>query len=240
MQKKKIWFASTASVGIHVGLLALLSQAQAMPKPAPSAQPVTISVTLNTTSVALNSVAKPQQAQLQQQQIVPTPTPTPTPDKPAIVKTSAQTKKPAAKPAKPKATPKRPAMAKPRDTAPSQTSKSIAETTSATAATPSKAPVASDRPVASAHEHYPARYRGPQPAPNYPRMARRRGLEGTCVIEVLMDTQGEVITLALKQSTGHTILDQAAPAAVKDWKFIAPTGIAGASKALVPVRFALT
>ncbi len=220
MQKKKIWLAATTSVGIHVGLLALLSQAQAMPKPAPSAQPVTISVTLNTTSVALNSVAKPQQAQLQQQQIVPTPTPD--------------------KPEKAKSTPKRPAMAKPRDTAPSQTSKSIAETTSATAATPSKAPVASDRPVASAQEHYPARYRGPQPAPNYPRMARRRGLEGTCVIEVLMDTRGEVITLALKQSTGHTILDQAALAAVKDWKFIAPTGIAGASKVLVPVRFALT
>lgn len=56
-----------------------------------------------------------------------------------------------------------------------------------------------------------------------------------------MDTQGEVITLALKQSTGfHNTLDQAALAAVKNWKFIAPTGIAGSSKALVPVRFELT
>ena len=236
MQKKKIWLAATASVGIHIGLLALLSQAQAMPKVAPSAQPVTISIVLNTTA---NPVAQPQQPQIQKSQIAPTPTPA----KPAIVKTSDRAKKPAAKPAKAQPTPQQPARAKPRYTAPPQTSNTIATTksaTTATTATPGKTPIASHRPVASAHEHYPARYRGPQPAPNYPRMARRRGLEGTCVIEVLMDTQGEVITLALKQSTGHTILDQAALAAVKDWKFIAPSGIAGASKALVPVRFALT
>lgn len=55
-----------------------------------------------------------------------------------------------------------------------------------------------------------------------------------------MDTRGEVITLALKQSTGHAILDQAALAAVKNWKFIAPTGISNASKALIPIRFKLT
>ncbi len=238
MQKKKIWLAATASVGIHVGLLALLSQAQAMPKAAPSAQPVTISVALNTTA---NPVAKPQQPELQKSQIAPTPTP----DKPAIVKTSDRANKPAAKPVKAQPTPQRPATAKPRYRAPSQTSNTIATTksattTSATTATPSKAPVASHRPVASAHEHYPARYRGPQPAPDYPRMARRRGLEGTCLIEVLMDTRGDVITLALKQSTGHSVLDQAALAAVKSWKFIAPSGMTGASKALVPVRFNLT
>ncbi len=227
MQKKKVWLAATASVGIHIGLLALLSQAQAMPKVAPSAQLVTISVSLNTTT---NSVANQQQTQIHQSPIVPEPAPS----RPAVVKTSAQATKPAAKPAKPKTAPQKPAMAKPRYTAPSQTAKTIATAKSATSATPGKAP------VAATHEHYPARYRGPQPAPNYPRMARRRGLEGICVIEVLMDTQGEVITLALKQSTGHTILDQAALAAVKNWKFIAPTGIAGSSKALVPVRFELT
>lgn len=233
MQKKKVWLAATASVGIHIGLLALLSQAQAMPKVAPSAQLVTISVALNTTA---NQVAKPQQPQLQQSQIAHKQTP----DKPAIVKTSAQAKKPAAKPAKPKTAPQKPATAKPHNTVPSQTANTIETSKSATSVTPGKAPVAAHRPVASALEHYPARYRGPQPAPNYPRMARRRGLEGTCVIEVIMDTQGEVITLALKRSTGHTILDQAALAAVKNWKFIAPTGIAGSSKALVPVRFELT
>ena len=70
MQKKKIWLAATASVGIHIGLLALLSQAQAMPKVAPSAQPVTISIVLNTTA---NPVAQPQQPQIQKSQIAPTP-----------------------------------------------------------------------------------------------------------------------------------------------------------------------
>lgn len=230
MQNKRVWLAATASVGIHVGLLALLSQAQAMPKTAPSAQPVTISVALTTT---VNPVAKPQQPKLQQSQAVATP------DKPAITKTSTQAKKPAAKPAKPKTPPKRPARALPRATTPPQNSPSIAETASAMAATP-KTPTASQRPVASAPNYYPARYRGSQPAPNYPRLARRRGLEGTCIIEVLMDPRGEVITLALKQSTGHAILDQAALAAVKNWKFIAPTGISNASKALIPIRFKLT
>lgn len=70
MQKKKIWLAATASVGIHIGLLALLSQAQAMPKVAPSAQPVTISIVLNTTA---NPVAQPQQPQIQKSQIAPPP-----------------------------------------------------------------------------------------------------------------------------------------------------------------------
>lgn len=100
MQKKKVWLAATASVGIHIGLLALLSQAQAMPKVAPSAQLVTISVSLNTTT---NSVANQQQTQIHQSPIVPEPAPS----RPAVVKTSAQATKPAAKPAKPKTAPQK-------------------------------------------------------------------------------------------------------------------------------------
>jgi protein TonB len=57
------------------------------------------------------------------------------------------------------------------------------------------------------------------PPPEYPSMARRKGYEGTVVMEVFVDREGRVRDLNLFQSSGHKVLDRAAMKAVKGWLF---------------------
>ena len=57
------------------------------------------------------------------------------------------------------------------------------------------------------------------PTPEYPSLARRRGYEGTVVMEVFVDREGRVQDLRLYQSSGHEVLDRAAMKAVKGWLF---------------------
>ncbi|MBW1800603.1 MAG: energy transducer TonB [Deltaproteobacteria bacterium] len=79
------------------------------------------------------------------------------------------------------------------------------------------------------------------PKPKYPRIARRRGYEGTVVIEVLVDREGKVEDLKLFQSSGHQVLDKAATTSVRRWVF--EPGKKGnehvAMWVKVPVRFRL-
>jgi protein TonB len=58
------------------------------------------------------------------------------------------------------------------------------------------------------------------PRPSYPRLARRRGYEGTAVLEVLVNREGKVDEVRLSSSSGHSILDRAAKSSVKKWIFI--------------------
>jgi periplasmic protein TonB len=57
------------------------------------------------------------------------------------------------------------------------------------------------------------------PPPEYPSIARRRGYEGTVVLEVLVDERGRVSDLEVFQSSGHEALDRAALASVRKWVF---------------------
>lgn len=57
------------------------------------------------------------------------------------------------------------------------------------------------------------------PTPNYPRVAKRRGYEGTVVLEVLVTPEGRVGQIRVGQSSGHTILDRQALATVGKWVF---------------------
>ncbi|MEA3417018.1 MAG: energy transducer TonB [Thermodesulfobacteriota bacterium] len=79
------------------------------------------------------------------------------------------------------------------------------------------------------------------PPPEYPRLARKRGYQGTVVLEVLVDQNGRVGDLRLFTSSGHSILDRKAMASVKEWLF--EPGIKGDKKldmwVRVPVRFEL-
>jgi periplasmic protein TonB len=50
---------------------------------------------------------------------------------------------------------------------------------------------------------------------HYPRKADRAGLEGTVVVEVVIDAQGNVVKRSLITSSGHRILDNAALRSVK-------------------------
>lgn len=76
--------------------------------------------------------------------------------------------------------------------------------------------------------------------PTYPRSARARRLEGTCEVLVSVSAKGAVTELAVQTSSGHSILDKAAIAAVRRWTFDPAVGTDGAPMAdtvLVPVTF---
>ncbi|MFH1293107.1 MAG: energy transducer TonB [Pseudomonadota bacterium] len=79
------------------------------------------------------------------------------------------------------------------------------------------------------------------PPPRYPRIARRRGYEGTVIMQVLVDRNGRVKELHIVQSSGHDVLDRAAITSVKNWQF--EPGMRGDLKVdtwvKVPVRFQL-
>jgi len=79
------------------------------------------------------------------------------------------------------------------------------------------------------------------PKPAYPKMARRRGLEGVVVLAVSVSSQGSVKGLELKKSSGHKLLDNAAKNAVKRWRFTPATrgGIKVNAMVDVPIRFTL-
>lgn len=57
------------------------------------------------------------------------------------------------------------------------------------------------------------------PEPRYPRMARKRGHEGTVILSVLVSKDGKVTNLWVFESCGYKILDNAALKAVADWTF---------------------
>ncbi|MCK4467005.1 MAG: energy transducer TonB [Desulfobacterales bacterium] len=79
------------------------------------------------------------------------------------------------------------------------------------------------------------------PLPEYPRIARKRGYQGTVVLEVLVDQNGRVGDLRLFTSSGHSILDRKAMASVNGWLF--EPGMKGDKKldmwVRVSVRFEL-
>ncbi len=77
--------------------------------------------------------------------------------------------------------------------------------------------------------------------PVYPLMAKRRGYEGTVILEVLITRHGKVKDLRIFHSSGHKILDKAAAKAV--WKWIFEPGRRGNEPVemwvKVPIKFKL-
>jgi len=80
----------------------------------------------------------------------------------------------------------------------------------------------------------------PQP-PGYPRLAKRKGIEGTVVFEVWLDEQGQQIKVELKDSSGTKMLDKAAAKAIAQWQFLPHkvNGNAVAHRVYVPIKFKL-
>jgi len=57
------------------------------------------------------------------------------------------------------------------------------------------------------------------PPPAYPKLARKRGYQGTVILKVLVNSQGRVEDVLLDVSSNHAILDRAALNSVKKWSF---------------------
>lgn len=84
-------------------------------------------------------------------------------------------------------------------------------------------------------------FKTPPTPPSYPSMARRRGVEGTVVIEVSLDALGLQTELRIQKSSGNPLLDSSAVNAVRNWRFLPHQleGLAIASRVQIPVRFKL-
>lgn len=96
-----------------------------------------------------------------------------------------------------------------------------AETTAATAAPAPPAPPSPQPAAEMAIE--PPRYNAAylsNPPPAYPLAARRRGIEGTVVLRVEVSADGRAARIEIKKSSNSEILDQAALAAVRSWRFV--------------------
>ena len=78
-------------------------------------------------------------------------------------------------------------------------------------------------------------------APRYPRLAQRKGIEGTALYEIWLNENGKQIKQELITSSGAQVLDEAALSAIRDWQF-SPQLIDGqaiAHRVQIPVRFSL-
>ena len=85
------------------------------------------------------------------------------------------------------------------------------------------------------------RYRS-NPAPDYPTPSRRRGEEGTVLLDVVVNAGGSADAVSVQRSSGYPLLDRAAVAAVRNWTFEPARfqGVALSSHVVVPVRFSLS
>ncbi len=77
------------------------------------------------------------------------------------------------------------------------------------------------------------------PAPGYPRLAKKRGYQGTVILEVLVTKEGRAGKVNLFQSSRYSVLDDAAVSSVKKWRF--EPGEKGDKKVdmwvKIPIRF---
>lgn len=75
---------------------------------------------------------------------------------------------------------------------------------------------------------------GENPPPDYPWVARRRGLAGVVAVSVVVDAAGAVVSANVVRTSQHDVLDAAALGAVRRWRFRH-----GPGTTVVEVEFAL-
>ncbi|HJW33706.1 MAG TPA: energy transducer TonB [Holophagaceae bacterium] len=79
------------------------------------------------------------------------------------------------------------------------------------------------------------------PEPEYPNLSKRLGEEGRVILRVLVNPEGLADQVEIRQSSGHSRLDQAALGTVRRWRFIparrGPERLA--AWVLVPLSFQL-
>ncbi|MBE4599097.1 hypothetical protein BOO33_02940 [Vibrio navarrensis] len=216
-------FAGMASLVLHAAILFVADEKQAFAATAGN----------QSSSVAVNLVAvKPQPAPVQREKVHK-------PVKKGAIKPPAKTQPVKAKQTPTVATDKVETQAEQAEVQPAEVKQNVAEdpqpsskpTPAQSAQGASSLPVLVDRPS------YLER---PVP-PKYPRLAQKRGIEGTAMIEIWLDEKGEQIKSVLIASSGAEMLDNAALKATKAWRFSphVENGRRMPSRIRVPVRFSL-
>lgn len=79
------------------------------------------------------------------------------------------------------------------------------------------------------------------PKPVYPKMARRKGHEGTVMLKVNVLENGNVGQVNLEKSSNFNLLDNSAIDAVNEWIFIpgSKNGVPISSWVIIPIKFRL-
>lgn len=77
------------------------------------------------------------------------------------------------------------------------------------------------------------------PAPYYPQLAKKRGVQGKVMLDVVVKIDGTPLAIVIAHSSGSSILDQAAIDAVRDWRFVPArrSGRVVQANVIVPVEF---
>jgi protein TonB len=84
---------------------------------------------------------------------------------------------------------------------------------------------------------------GSNPRPPYPLAARRLGIEGRVLLEVVVRSDGSPATVSVRQSSGYQMLDDSAADTVRSrWRFIPARrdGVPVESTVTVPIRFRIS
>lgn len=79
------------------------------------------------------------------------------------------------------------------------------------------------------------------PAPHYPKSARKHNIQGKVLLEVVVSSKGDAQHVTIVNSSGFSVLDRAAENAVKRWHFV-PAKSGGRmvqASVLVPIEFKL-
>ena len=99
----------------------------------------------------------------------------------------------------------------------------------------------STAPVARTGVSISANYEASNRKPVYPTLSKRYGEQGTVMLRVFVQADGSAGKIEIRDSSGYPLLDEAAQAAVKAWRFIPATvdGKAIAEWYQVPIPFTL-
>ena len=167
------------------------------------------------------------------------PVPAPVPEAPAPVDVVVQSKPVATPPAvsAPVPPPADVALQRPAPPAVAPDAEAAAAEVQAASAQPTRAPVAR----APERSEPPALIERSRVAPIYPRASRRAGEAGTVVLRLTVGVSGTVLATDVLSSSGFDRLDQAAQAAVRQWRFSPGTrqGVPVELSIQVPIRFEL-
>jgi len=163
----------------------------------------------------------------------------PVPEAPAPVDVVVQSKPVATPPAvsAPVPPPADVALQRPAPPAVAPDAEAAAAEVQAASAQPTQAPVAR----APERSEPPALIERSRVAPIYPRASRRAGEAGTVVLRLTVGVSGTVLATDVLSSSGFDRLDQAAQAAVRQWRFSPGTrqGVPVELSIQVPIRFEL-
>ncbi|BDY04267.1 energy transducer TonB [Ferrimonas sp. YFM] len=233
MTPNRYLVATAAALLLQGSLLAAMAQE---PQPSVQSGQVTTAVSLSLATAVNAAPAQPEPQREEQPESKPKPEPKP---KPKTKPQAKQKPKPELAP-KPEPKPKTDTQADP---------KPEPETRAEAKPQPvKKPPTVAEQPVAARQGAKPLpelvtqpAFRTPPSPPRYPRIAQKRGQQGVALVEVWLNELGDQIKLELLESSGHSSLDRAALAAVKNWQFAPLTqGNQGqSSRVRIPVRFAL-